>query len=453
MSEKKTVALTSVIAAVLLTCFKLIVGFWTNSLGILSEAAHSGFDLIAALITLFAVNYSELPADNEHHYGHGKIENISAFVETLILAFTCGWVIWEAVDRLVKYEHHAEANLWSFVVMGVSIIVDVSRSRALYRVAKKQNSQALEADALHFSSDIWSSATVIGGLVFVKLGYPVFDSVAAITVAILVLIVSYRLGRRTVDALMDCAPLDKRQKVEEAIQAIEGVEQLKSLRIRMSGSRMFVDTTILLCRTLPFQRAHSIMDSVEDAVRRVEPRADVVVHAEPFECLDETMVDKIRMIVVNEGLSAPHNLEIHIVDGKYHINFDMEYKQGHTFTEAHAIASKVEQKIYDKLPSVSVVTIHIEEYIPSEKPLTNVTSTEHSLTREILSAVQAHEDVFSCKDLTLLQEDSQYNASFTCVIDQSRTIEQVHQSISEIKAELFSRFKQLRRVTIHAEPK
>jgi cation diffusion facilitator family transporter len=159
--EKKYIALTSVIAAVFLTAFKLGIGLWTNSLGILSEAAHSGLDLLAAIITLFAVSFADRPADEDHQYGHGKLENISAFIETLLLIVTCAWIVWEGVSRLLAHTHHIETNVWSFIVMGTSIVIDISRSRALYRVARKHNSQALEADALHFSSDVWSSLTVI----------------------------------------------------------------------------------------------------------------------------------------------------------------------------------------------------------------------------------------------------------------------------------------------------
>ncbi len=200
--EKKNIALSSVLAAVLLTAMKLVVGLMTNSLGLLSEAAHSGLDFLAALITYFAVTVSDRPPDEDHQYGHGKMENVSALFETILLLVTCGWIIWEAVTRLVTRTSHVEASAWAYVVVAISIAIDFTRSRALSRVAKKHHSQALEADALHFSSDIWSSLTVLAGLFCVSLGYSSVDSIAALAVALLVLFVSYRLGRRTIDALM-----------------------------------------------------------------------------------------------------------------------------------------------------------------------------------------------------------------------------------------------------------
>jgi cation diffusion facilitator family transporter len=451
--EKKFIALTSVLAAVFLTSFKLYIGWRTNSLGILSEAAHSGLDLLAAIITLLAVTFADRPADEDHQYGHGKLENISAFIETLLLVLTCAWIIWEGMDRLLSHAHHVETNIWSFIVMGTSIVIDVSRSRALYRVAKKHHSQALEADALHFSSDVWTSLTVIVGLFFVWIGYPEFDAVSAIAVAFLVLFVSYRLGRRTIDALMDRVPQSLTKEVEDAIKSVEGVEELRKLRIRTSGAHIFVDTIIAIRRTIPFQSAHTIMDSIEHSVHLLHPNADVVVHSEPFEAKDETIIDKIRMIVMDKGLRAPHNIEVHLTDGKYFIDFDVEYAEGKSFTEAHDLTSEIENQIQNTLPSVGKVTIHMEEYHPSERTLTNVTDEEIKLSKEIHAVTEKHKEVFACKDLTLLREGHQYNATLTCQIEKTKTLDEVHQIISEVEAVLFRHFKQLRRITIHAEPK
>lgn len=453
MKEKKFIALTSVAAAVFLTSFKLGIGLWTNSLGILSEAAHSGLDLLAAVITLFAVTFADRPADEDHQYGHGKLENISAFIETLLLVITCAWIIWEGISRLLVQTHHVETNIWSFIVMGTSIVIDVGRSRALYRVAKKFKSQALEADALHFSSDVWSSLTVIGGLFFVWIGYPVFDAIAAIAVALLVLFVSYRLGRRTIDALMDRVPVVLVHEIEQAIKSVEGVEELRKIRIRPSGAHIFVDAIVAIRRTIPFQSAHAIMDSIERSIHGVHENADVVVHAEPFEAKDETMIDKIRMVVMDKGLRAPHNIEVHLTDGKYFIDFDVEYAKGLSFAEAHEISSDIEHQIQNQLSSVGKVTIHMEEYEPTEHPLHDVTALEKVLSSEIRSITERQKDVLSCTELMLLQEGKRYNATLTCQIDKTKSLDEVHQIISETEAALFRHFKQLRRVTIHAEPK
>ncbi len=450
--EKIYVALSSVVAAVFLTGFKLIVGLATNSLGILSEAAHSGLDLLAAIITLVAVTIADRPADQDHQYGHGKVENISAFLETILLIVTCGWIIEEAITRLLAQSAHVEATIWSFAVMGVSIVIDFGRSRALSRIARKHHSQALEADALHFSSDIWSSLTVIAGLFFVAMGYPVADAVVAIMVALLVLFVSYRLGRRTIDALMDRVPAGIKDSVSAAIGQVEGVEELRTLRLRSSGAKVFVDVSVAIRRTLPFERAHLIMDSIEKAVHSVQQNADVVVHAEPVESSDETTIDKIHMVVQNLGLHAPHNLEVHLVDGRYFIDFDVEYRKGKSFQDAHDTASEIEAQIHDKIPSVGKVTIHMEEFLPGEHERSAVADSEHNLKRNIENVVQAEKRVLKLTDCVLLQQGNKYNLTLTCRMDRMKTLEEVHQIISELETSLYQRFKQLRRITIHAEP-
>ncbi|HEY6953238.1 MAG TPA: cation diffusion facilitator family transporter [Bacteroidota bacterium] len=451
-NEKRNIALSSVAAAIVLTGFKLTVGIATNSLGILSEAAHSGLDLLAAVITLVAVSIADRPADHDHQYGHGKVENISAFVETILLVFTCGWIIVEAVKRLESHTSHVEASVWSFVVMGVSIIVDISRSRALRRVAIKHHSQALEADALHFSSDIWSSLTVIVGLLFVVLGYPFMDAVVAIVVALLVLFVSYRLGRRTIDALMDRVPAGLRERIEETIRNVEGVETIRSVRLRTSGSKVFIDATVSIRRTLPFERAHRIMDNIEKAIHAGHTNVDVIIHAEPVESQDETITDKIRMIVQNLGLRAPHNLEVHLIDGKFFVDFDVEYQKGETFQDAHNRASDIEHAIQQELPSVGKVTIHMEEYLPIEHELDDVTHSDNKLKTQIQDIIATDKRVLKLTDFALLQEGNKYSVTLSCQLEKTRTLEEIHRIISELETVLYQRFKQLRRITIHAEP-
>jgi len=452
IDEKKAIALSSVGAAVLLTGTKLTVGIATNSLGILSEAAHSGLDLLAALITYVAVSVSDRPADEDHRYGHGKMENISALFETVLLLVTCGWMIWEAIHRLVGGGVHVEANVWSFAVVGLAIVIDFSRSRALRRVAKKYNSQALEADALHFSSDIWSSLTVLAALLFVSIGYPSFDSVAAIGVAFLVLFVSYRLGRRTIDALMDRVPAGLAETAESTVKAVEGVEEVRSVRLRMSGAKLFIDMTVAIKRTITFERAHRIMDEIEKAVYTVQPNADLVVHAEPLRSKDETIVEKVRMIVLNKGLRAPHNLEVYHSGGKYFIDFDVEYKTGNTFPEAHRIASEIEEQIREEVPSVEKVTIHLEEYHPGQTELIDATKGEQELVDKIRTMALQDVRVSACKDVTILKKGKKYHLTLTCQFDKSRTLAEVHEIISEVEGQLYQQIPQLRRITVHAEP-
>ncbi len=288
--EKRAAALSSMLAAVGLTSFKLIVGILTNSLGILAEAAHSGLDLVAAAMTYFAVRYSDKPADKEHPFGHGKMENLSALFETVLLLATSAWIIYEAVQRLFYHpEIIPEATIWSFLVMGTSIVIDYTRSRILYRAARKYNSQALEADALHFSTDIWSSSVVILGLIGLTLS-KVFsglswlqraDSVAAMVVALIVVYVSAELGWRTISALLDTAPKGLTEEIERAASAVPGVVDAHAVRIRPSGAHTFIDMHVTMDGNCSLNEAHAATEIIERTIHSLIQSADVTVHVEP----------------------------------------------------------------------------------------------------------------------------------------------------------------------------
>jgi cation diffusion facilitator family transporter len=287
--EKQRAAVSSVIAAVGLTSLKLIVGAATGSLGILAEAAHSGLDLVAALVTYLAVRTSGKPADADHLYGHGKIENLSALFETSLLLITCAWIVYEAAQRILFKVVELEISIWAFVVMGISIIVDINRARILSEAAVKHKSQALEADALHFRTDIWSSSVVILGLALTLISQWVpdlhilnkADALAALGVALIVVYVSVRLGGRTVQGLLDVAPAGMVEEITAVVEAIPGVADCHNVRLRHSGPHLFVDLHILLDGSLSLQKAHAITELVEDAIRHIETNADVTVHPEP----------------------------------------------------------------------------------------------------------------------------------------------------------------------------
>jgi len=288
--EKRSVAFTSVLAALGLTILKLVVGILTNSLGILAEAVHSGLDLVTAFITYIAVRVSDKPADETHLYGHGKIENLSALFETLLLLITSGWIIYEAVDRLFYHPAEVDASIWGFVIMAISIIVDINRSKMLYKAAEKYNSQALEADALHFRTDIWSSAVVILGLVgvFFAQKLPGFqwlrqmDSIAALVVALIVIYVSAELGWRTISALLDAAPKGQSEKIQRIAASTQGVVNTHALRVRLSGPDLFVDLHIEVDPEMSTSQAHEIATKVEQLICAEIPNvADAVIHIEP----------------------------------------------------------------------------------------------------------------------------------------------------------------------------
>jgi cation diffusion facilitator family transporter len=289
--EKSKVAFISVIAAIFLTTFKFIIGIITGSLGILSESLHSGLDLVAAIITFFAIKISNKPSDQDHHYGHGKIENLSALIETLLLFITCFWIIYESVNRISSgkgLELTTIETIFSFIVVITSICTDIWRSRKLMKVAKKYKSQALEADALHFSTDIWSSTVVLLGLVCVKIyewtKLPIFyyaDSLAALMVAILVVYVCWQLGKRSIDALLDKAPEKETLEIKEILGSFPDVINYHDLRVRTSGHLLYIEATIHVDPTLCLINSHIIADNLEKRLVKYDKYAKVSIHVEP----------------------------------------------------------------------------------------------------------------------------------------------------------------------------
>ncbi|CDE85614.1 cation diffusion facilitator family transporter [Coraliomargarita sp. CAG:312] len=280
-AEKSKVASISLIAAVVLVSMKLLVGVATGSLGILSEALHSALDFLAALITWVSVKLSDKPADSDHNFGHGKIENFSALLEALLLLATCAWIVYEALSRLFSGNTHIDVGVWSYVVVIASIAIDSWRSRELMRAAKKYKSQALEADALHFSTDILSSFVVLLGLVCANFGYFFADSVAALGVALIVIWVSLRLSMRAVNSLLDKAPEGLHESVEKIISGVDGVVCLHDLRVRSVGPEYEIDVNVHVDPKLSLVDAHDISERVERAVSQKLGNIIINVHIEP----------------------------------------------------------------------------------------------------------------------------------------------------------------------------
>jgi cation diffusion facilitator family transporter len=283
MNSKQKVALSSIVAGFSLTLFKFIVGILTASLGILSEALHSLLDLVAAIITYVSVSISDKPADADHNYGHGKVENLSAFLESILLVVTSLWIIYEAISRLVLDNVHVDITVWSYVVVIVSMVIDFSRSRKLLKEAKLHNSQALEADGIHFSTDILSSGCVLLGLILANFGYNKADSIAAIGVALIILYIAYNMSKKAVNVLLDKVPEGITELVETKLNSNKNILLYHDLKIRTAGANTFIKVNVHFRSELDLQTIHVMCDQIEEEIRITVPGSDVTVHAEPGE--------------------------------------------------------------------------------------------------------------------------------------------------------------------------
>jgi len=456
-AEKRAVAGNSVWAAVVITALKVIVGITTGSLGILSEAAHSGLDLIAALLTFFSVGVADKPADADHQYGHGKVENFSAFVETGLLLLTCAWIIYEAALRLFFRRIDIEPSFAAIAVMLFSMGVDWWRSRALSRIANKYDSQALEADALHFSTDIWSAGVVILGLVLVMAGRYYHtewlrdaDPIAALFVAGVVVSVSWRLARRTIDALLDAAPPGVRSQIYDAVSHVEGVLEVDRVRIRRAGNRYFADLAVGLARTVTFQRSGQLASAVTESVRRILPDADVTVQPLPRAQHSENIFDRIRAVATHHNLNV-HDISVQDLAGKLHVEQHIELDERMTLKEAHDQVTELEADMRRDVPEIADILTHIESEpatIETPEELVGDAELEHRLR-----AVAAQfPEIIDVHDFIFKRVRGRLYLSCHCTLSDSLSLARVH----EIQTELEIRFKQdapeLFRVLIHPEP-
>jgi cation diffusion facilitator family transporter len=456
-ADKNRVALSSVAAAIFLTGLKITVGLLTGSLGILAEAAHSGLDLAAAAVTLFAVRISSRPADREHAYGHGKIENLSALFEALLLLVTCAWIIYEAAKRLFFQDVAVEANIWSFLVMATSIIVDFSRSRMLMRAARKYNSQALEADALHFSTDIWSSSVVIGGLFLVLLAnwlkmewLAKADAVAALGVSAIVIYISVQLGNKTITALLDGVPASLTDEVRR-LAKVPGVVEVKKVRVRNSGPTIFADLVLTIGREASFERTHDIASQVEAAVQRHLPKADVVVHVEPGLSPTEGMVTTVRLLAARHGLAA-HGIRLYNMQDQQVLELHLEISDALKVDEAHAQATAFEEALRRELPALGQIITHLEPVGEVSSRRLAVISDPDQIRRVMDAVTSELSQVCQLHEVHLMASDEGIALSCHCAVDPATTLTEAHHLTEQIESSLRARLPDLGRVVIHIEP-
>ena len=456
-AEKRTAAGNSVLAAIVITVLKSVVGLTTGSLGILSEAAHSGLDLIAALLTYFSVGVSDKPADADHQYGHGKIENFSAFVETGLLLLTCAWIVYEAVSRLFFRRIEIEPSVAAFAVMLISMAVDWWRSRALGRIARKYDSQALEADALHFSTDIWSGGVVVLGLLLVMAGrtYHVdwlrdSDPIAALFVAAAVVSVSWRLTRRTVDALLDAAPPGARSKIQDVVSRMDGILEVDRVRIRRAGNRYFADLTVGLARSVTFQRSGQLAAAVTDAVRRILPDADVTVQPLPRAQRSENIFDRIRAVATQRNLNV-HDISVQDVGGRLYVEQHIELDERMTLKQGHDQVTELEADMRRDVPQIAGILTHIEsEPATIETPEEMVSDAK--LVQRLKAVAAQFPEIVDVHEFVVKRVRGRLYISCHCTLSDDLSLARVH----DIQTELEIRFKQaapeLFRVLIHPEP-
>jgi cation diffusion facilitator family transporter len=481
--EKLKVAIASIVASTGLAIFKIVIGFSTNSLGILSEAFHSGLDVMAALMTLYAIRLVMRPPDLKYTYGYAKVESVSSLSEIILLFAVAGWIFYEGVERIFFISIQPEITLFSFMIMFVSIGIDFGRSRVLYRTASKYGSQALEADALHFKTDMITSSIVIVGLLFVFLFHiPKADAYAAIIVAGMIIYTSLGLGRRTLDVLLDKAPKGAYQRVLEAVSGLDGVDKAHDIRIRKMGSETFVDMHIEVPRTSTHDKAHKVATSVEEKIRGVLPASDVLVHVDATESASETITDRIRLVAAEtEGIKNVHSIylskltptsrslestkevtnpnlnnKLSDVGSILHVYLDVQMDRDLDLKTAHGIIDSFEIRLKEVVPELRDITTHIETETSEHVSMGTEKKPAIGYLESIRNATLSIPGVVDCKDIGIVYVNDEQHITLSIKIKSTpektiKTIEDAHRLATSVQ-NLLIRQTGASRVIVHTEP-
>jgi cation diffusion facilitator family transporter len=456
-NEKRGVAFVSLLAATCMALLKLAVGLWTGSLGMLSEAAHSGLDCLAALLTLLSVRVADKPADEDHPYGHGKIENVSAFVQTILMVVSAAWITLEAIKRLWHHEDMLRLSFWPFLVLLLSITVDIARARKLKSTAAKYSSQALAADAAHFSTDVLTSVAVLLGLGCVwaspRMGIPWLaygDSVAALAVAAVILRIAWKLARPSVDQLLDVVPEPERLRIIRELEDVPGVLSVDRVRLRRSGARFFADISLGMARTLTFQRSEQLVREATDAVNRVLPESDVVVHTLPRASRAESIFDRIRAVASRHNVSV-HDLSVQDFSGSLHAEQHLEVGETMQLRDAHDFVSRIEAEILRECPELASVLTHIESE-PAQIEHPQAVEHNERLEDRLRRTAKHEPHVLDVHDVLVRRVGDHTYVSCHCTLPDELPMMQVHEVITSLEGRFKLAAPEVARLFIHPEP-
>ena len=457
-AEKRRVALHSMLAAAAMTLLKLGAGLLSGSLGVLSDAAHSGLDMVGSMLTFISVQVSDRPADEDHTYGHGKFENFSSFGEVLLMAVSSGWIIWEAIQRMLHHGKELQGFVWSVAVVLCSIAVDFWRSRRLKAVADRTGSSALATDAFHFASDIWSSLAVLAGLgaswVGAHFGVAALryaDPLAAVVVSLLILRLTVRLGHEAVSVLLDEIPAETRLRLIEDVVRVPGVLSVEQARVRRAGANYFADLTLALPRRYTFEHTGELVQSATDAVHRTLPDADVVIHTVPRQARAESIFDRVIAVAARNNVSV-HELSVQSHKGKLRVEQHLELDEAQPLLKAHDFVCSLESEILREVPEIDAVLTHIEsEPATIEQPAEMVEENRRIEQSMVATAAQLPE-IIDVHEIIVGRTGEHIHLSCHCTLPDDLTMRRVHEVITALEDRFKLECPEVYRVTIHPEP-
>jgi cation diffusion facilitator family transporter len=457
-AEKRRVALYSMLAAAAMTILKLVAGLLSHSLGVLSDAAHSGLDLVGAGLTFFSVQMSDKPADEDHTYGHGKYENISSFCEVILMAGSSVWIIYEAIRRIVHPGKGLENLALPVAVVLCSIGVDYWRSRQLHKVAERTGSPALATDAFHFSSDIWSSVAVLGGLgaswagIHFGIGWLRFaDPLAALVISLMILRLTLMLGREAVNVLLDETPVETQRRLIEEVTQVPGVLSVEQARVRQAGANYFADLTVALPRRYTFEHTEDLVDAAKEAVHRVLPQADVVIHTVPRQAKAESIFDRVRAVAARHNVSV-HELSVRSHMGRLRVEQHLELDETLPLLKAHDFVTAMEAEILHEVPEIDSVLTHIESEPATIEQPEELDLVDRQIEQAIRRTAARIPEIADVHEIQVRRLGEHIFVACHCTLPDEMTMQRVHEIITEFEDRFRKECPEIDRVTIHPEP-
>jgi len=456
-AAKRRVALHSMLAAAAMTFLKLVAGLLSGSLGVLSDAAHSGLDMVGAAFTLISVQVSDKPADEDHTYGHGKFENLSSFGEVILMALSSAWIIWEAIVRILHHSVELRQSPWPFVVVICSVAVDIWRSRRLHKVAEATGSPALATDAFHFASDVYSSLAVLAGLVASWLGahfsirwLEYADPTAAIVVSLLILRLTIHLGKEALGILLDEIPASARKEILQNVESIPGVLAVERARVRQAGAHYFADLTLAMPRSFTFEHTGELVSAATEAVQRSLPEADVVIHTVPRQARAESIFDRVRAVAARNNVTV-HELSVQSHEGRLHVEQHLELDEQLPLRQAHDFVCAVEAEILRDVPEVSAVLTHIES-LPATIEEPQQLAVNRRIEEALTESAAEIPEIIDVHEIHVHRTGEHIAVSCHCTLPDDLLMHRVHTAITELESIFRLSCPEVDRVTIHPEP-
>jgi cation diffusion facilitator family transporter len=457
-AAKRRVALHSMIAAAVMTLLKLVAGLLSGSLGVLSDAAHSALDLVGVTLTFFSVRVSDKPADEDHTYGHGKIENLSAIGEAGLMVVSCAWIVWEAMQRIISHTVVLHHSMWPVLVLLTSIGVDWWRSGRLRAVAERTGSPALATDAFHFASDIWSTVAVLAGLgaSWVGMHFGIAwlryaDPFAAVVVSLMILRMTLYLGRETVAVLMDEVPAETRQRLVDEVGKVEGVLEVEQARVRRAGSIYFADLTLALPRQDTFEHTGELVRAATEAAHRALPQADVVIHTVPRESRAESIFDRVRAVAARNNVNV-HELSVQSHHGRLRVEQHVELDENMPLLTAHGFVSAMEAEILRETPEIDSVLTHIESEPATIEQPEEMVEVDRKIERALRTTASLFSEIKDVHQIVVGRTVDHISLSCHCTLPDELPMLRVHEVITALEDRFKLECPEVYRVTIHPEP-